>query len=114
MPEVTWKPGGGAPTPIRLLNTQHLFEILRFLIRRSYSSWQRVFTAAPAQAKEVLADGPIALAENGATFDAIMVELDRRDLNWQMLYDELRTYSRQVAQEELAPFLIPIFSESDP
>jgi hypothetical protein len=93
MPEVTWKPGGGAPTPIRLLNTQHLFEILRFLIRRSYSSWQRVFTAAPAQAKEVLADGPIALAENG---------------------DELRTYSRQVAQEELAPFLIPIFSESDP
>ena len=113
----TWTPKGGKPTPITFLNTQHLFEILRFLIRRSLPAWQRVYPHSPR--KEELYDGPIVLAENGRTFDAIMEELDRRGLDWLQLYTELRWYSRDMVREIMQPeeaekLSRPLFSESDP
>jgi hypothetical protein len=113
----TWTPRNGHPTPITFLNTQHLFEILRFLIRRSLPAWQRVYPKSLHP--EDLADGPITLAENGGTFDAIMEELDRRELDWLHLYTELRWYSRGLVREvvdpeEAARLSRPLFSESDP
>lgn len=96
----------GKPTPITALSTPHLYEILRFLIRRSEGPWRKAM--ARTQLEE-LADGPIVLAENGRTFDYIMGELEDRNVDWQSMYTELRNYSRGLVKPKLKT--APLFEE---
>jgi len=92
----TWKSSRSSkPLPIESLNTEHIYNILRTLVKQQLPRWR----AMNERGLERASNGPMGLAEENPLWDALMEVLEQRGLDWLQLNDELRQFSADMTEE---------------
>ena len=99
MSKVTWSTRKG-PMPIESLATDHLYNIVRFLIKQAVPKWRKAVKRKIVP-EALFEFGPLLIAEGDPRFQAILTELENRDTRFSSLYAELQIFSRDLGADSL-------------